>query len=119
MTLNPEIPFAKSITDYIFRYLASKFLGRESQQAVGIRMREPQGGEKSQGVHHEPLPMPMPFKLVEGAGASHAAAHRQGMHSSTFVNQLDAPGCNVCGTIMVRSGSCYTCPECGATSGCG
>jgi ribonucleoside-diphosphate reductase alpha chain len=54
-TKNPEIPIAKSITDYIFRWLASKFLSQEEKQAVGVILREPApvgpgGGERSAAV---------------------------------------------------------------------
>jgi ribonucleoside-diphosphate reductase alpha chain len=39
-------------------------------------------------------------------------------HKHAFENQADAPACHECGSIMVRSGSCYRCTNCGATSGC-
>lgn len=115
MTLNPEIPFAKSITDYIFRYLASRFLAKEDQKAVGIIQREPAVQENQT----EPLPLPMPLKLVHNVEEKPATPRVGQVRTSTFQNQQDAPGCQVCGTIMFRAGSCYTCPECGATSGCG
>jgi ribonucleoside-diphosphate reductase alpha chain len=90
-TKNPDIPMAKSITDYIFRWLASRFLGPEEQRAAGIVRRE---------------------------GAKPAAAAAVGPAPVTFLMQQDAPSCSDCGSIMVRNGSCYKCLECGSTSGC-
>ncbi|HSP19317.1 MAG TPA: hypothetical protein VLQ79_07380, partial [Myxococcaceae bacterium] len=56
------------------------------------------------------LPMPVPERTVEPAVQ---AAPRQ-----AFLNQQDAPPCHTCGAIMYRSGACYKCNNCGATSGC-
>ncbi len=96
-TTNPEIPFAKSITDYIFRWLASKFLSREAQEAVGNQVSgKPTGGE------------------AMGAPAVEARAGEP----IVYRNQLDAPSCHYCGSIMTRNGSCYRCGNCGSTSGC-
>ena len=59
-----------------------------------------------------------PAALEAGASAV-AGGSRRGAESRTaFVNQADAPTCSECGTIMVRNGACYKCPNCGATSGC-
>jgi ribonucleoside-diphosphate reductase alpha chain len=96
-TKNPEIPYAKSITDYIFRWLASKFLSSEHQQEVGVHTEARQGEARGEG---EPAP-------------SRAASS-----PSTFRSQADAPSCHYCGSIMTRNGSCYRCANCGSTSGC-
>ncbi|HJS59094.1 MAG TPA: vitamin B12-dependent ribonucleotide reductase [Vicinamibacteria bacterium] len=93
-TKNPEIPFAKSITDYIFRWLAAKFLSPEDAQAVGVQRSVAEG---------EPAPSE---KLAPASAAG------------AFRNQADAPSCHVCGSIMMRNGSCYRCANCGTTSGC-
>jgi ribonucleoside-diphosphate reductase alpha chain len=94
-TNNPEIPMAKSIMDYIFRWLGSKFLSREAKLAAGVVLRDEVPG------------------LPEGApGAGEGAA------KLTFLYQQDAPSCHECGAIMVRNGSCYKCLNCGSTSGC-
>ena len=105
MTRNPEIRFAKSIVDYIFRWLATKFLSAEAQFYAGVNGREleevatagpaPVTGESSTPV---PSPPKTPF--------------------STIQNQEDAPSCSTCGSIMIRSGACYKCSNCGNTSGC-
>jgi len=95
-TTNPEIPIAKSINDYIFRWLASKFLSIEEQQEVGVLIRD----EQTVGRDHS------------------APTARQTSPKVTFLNLQDAPSCHACGSIMVRNGSCYKCLECGETSGC-
>jgi ribonucleoside-diphosphate reductase alpha chain len=100
-TKNPEIPYAKSITDYIFRYLASKFLSADQQQEVGV-----QAGEASL--------KPQPTGPV-AAPVTMAAPRREPV---AFRSQADAPSCHYCGSIMTRNGSCYRCANCGSTSGC-
>ena len=111
-TGNPEIPIAKSITDYIFRWLASKFLSDEEKKMVGIIDR---GKNKKTGVDaimEEGLPsLSNPIEDANGAD-------RDAGKPFAFEVQADAPPCHECGTIMVRSGSCYKCMNCGATSGC-
>ena len=107
-TKNPEIPIAKSITDYIFRWLASKFLSQEEKQAVGVVLREP-------------APVASLLSAAGDAGAAPvrpAAKEAEGGSLLTFVNSTDAPSCHECGSIMVRNGSCYKCTNCGSTSGC-
>ena len=97
-TNNPEIPMAKSIMDYIFRWMASKFLSRARQAAAGVVLREPVGETTLE---------------VETATNGDSAHNKV-----TFLYQQDAPSCHDCGAIMVRNGSCYKCIECGSTSGC-
>jgi ribonucleoside-diphosphate reductase alpha chain len=104
MTRNPEIRFAKSIVDYIFRWLASKFLSPEAQFHAGVNGRE----LDDHSGNHSLTP------TAEPAGAAQAAASSY----STIQNQEDAPPCSVCGSIMIRSGACYKCSNCGNTSGC-
>ncbi len=123
-TNNQEIPIAKSILDYIFRWLASRFLSAADQAQVGIQKQDWGAGETEE---KEP-------ETAASAGAADAEAapngnghgrnggngHAKGGGESTFafVLQEDAPPCHECGTIMVRGGSCYKCLNCGATSGC-
>lgn len=94
-TKNPEIPYAKSITDYIFRWLASKFLSAEHQEAVGV--------QTAAGA---------------GKGETPPAPAKSAASGPTFRSQADAPSCHYCGAIMTRNGSCYRCSNCGSTSGC-
>jgi len=95
-TKNAEIPYAKSITDYIFRWLATKFLSAEHQEAVGVQT----------GAAHA--------KGAPGPGAAASGPSPMGV----FWSQTDAPPCHYCGSIMTRNGSCYRCANCGSTSGC-
>ncbi len=106
-TKNPEIPIAKSITDYIFRWLASKFLSREDKAAAGVILRDE-------------LPAPATFPLVGGGRLEPVpeVAVYETNNKVTFLYQQDAPPCHECGSIMVRNGSCYKCNNCGSTSGC-
>jgi ribonucleoside-diphosphate reductase alpha chain len=116
MTKNPDIRFAKSIVDYIFRWMATKFLSKEAQFNAGVNLREDRADAR---------PAAEPAKA--SAASSGAAARPASSGSSTAAtgapfaaiqNQEDAPPCSTCGSIMVRSGSCYKCANCGSTSGC-
>jgi ribonucleoside-diphosphate reductase alpha chain len=103
-TKNAEIPLAKSITDYIFRWLASKFLSAEHQHSVGV-----QTSEASLKPHSGP---------VVASGIQVDRAPEPGAPVASMRAQTDAPPCHYCGSIMVRNGSCYRCANCGSTSGC-
>jgi ribonucleoside-diphosphate reductase alpha chain len=100
-TKNPEVPYAKSITDYIFRWLASKFLSSEHAAAVGVQPVE---------TSLRPEAGPVGRSAVPGSAPSGSPV--------TFRSQADAPSCHYCGNIMTRNGSCYRCANCGSTSGC-
>jgi len=106
MTKNPQVRFAKSIVDYVFRWLAAKFLSSEAQYRVGVNMAGAQAREGAADAEQLRL---------EVAPASEVAV---GAEMMTVQNQEDAPPCSLCGAIMVRSGSCYKCINCGNTSGC-
>ena len=117
-TKNPQIPYAKSIVDYLFRWLASKFLDEQARQDVGIIGGPPARGSISAESHGENAPKltllaPHADPAVADIGASKESSLRQ-----AFINQADAPPCPDCGCIMVRNGTCYRCMNCGATSGC-
>jgi ribonucleoside-diphosphate reductase alpha chain len=109
-TKHPEIPIAKSITDYIFRWLASKFLSRAEKEAAGVILRDDLAEAQLAG-RAETLSLPAP---VAATTKVEAAMRVQ----TTFLYQQDAPSCHECGAIMVRNGSCYKCLNCGSTSGC-
>ena len=108
MTKNPEIRFAKSIVDYIFRWMATKFLSPEAQYLAGVNNRDEVLEGNGNGHGSEASPVVAPKPTPKPATASFAAIQ----------NQEDAPPCSTCGSIMVRSGACYKCTNCGATSGC-
>jgi ribonucleoside-diphosphate reductase alpha chain len=88
-TGNKQIPYAKSIMDYIFRWLGAKFLGPEYAQteAGNAQVLRPTEPEPQQALEFGPI-------------------------------VTDAPTCSECGGIMTRNGSCYKCENCGGTSGC-
>ncbi|MGH7640443.1 MAG: vitamin B12-dependent ribonucleotide reductase [Candidatus Dormibacteria bacterium] len=113
-TANPEIPIAKSIVDYIFRWLAARFLPADDREALGIISRTQEG---SQGASTATLPVPTEVALSASSPPSQARA-KQLASELTFRNQEDAPSCSECGALMVRNGSCYKCMNCGSTSGC-
>ena len=93
-TGNPKIGFAKSIMDYIARWLEIKFL-KEEQRESFASVSETTGALSPRSTHGN-------------TGAS----------MTEFVQLGDSPACNNCGGLMVRSGSCYRCTNCGGTSGC-
>jgi ribonucleoside-diphosphate reductase alpha chain len=110
-TKNPDIPMAKSIMDYIFRWLATKFLDGDAQQEVGVvrpEPEEPANKENSAGK-----------KVISiTSQAPRGGAPVTTISSVTSLYQQDAPPCPDCGAIMIRSGACYKCMNCGAVSGC-
>src|SRR5467141_545935 len=103
-TKNREIPIAKSIVDYIFRWMASHFLPVEDQDESGVIRRE-----DTPAPIADPKPDTTEFKVIAAPSTVQKLA---------FVNTGDAPACADCGAITVRSGSCYKCLNCGATTGC-
>src|SRR5688572_33457259 len=112
MTRNPDVRFAKSIVDYIFRWLATKFLSNDAQYRAGVNNREErhdEGPTAEAPVAQASRPA-SPTAQKPQSPSTYAAAAIQ--------NQEDAPPCSMCGSIMVRSGSCYKCANCGSTSGC-
>jgi ribonucleoside-diphosphate reductase alpha chain len=114
MTKNPDIRFAKSIVDYIFRWLAVKFLSPEAQFRAGVNVPETPSNP-------EQLILDVQAEGAKGAAARQVAAAPPAVKRSSFAaiqNQEDAPPCSTCGSIMVRSGACYKCANCGTTSGC-
>jgi ribonucleoside-diphosphate reductase alpha chain len=112
-TKNPEIPIAKSIIDYIFRWLASRFLDAEDQEAVGIVRRTPAPTVDDAGDQPDHGPdEPAALKAIAPTNG------HSGGQKLTFVVSADAPACSECGSITVRSGACYKCLNCGSTTGC-
>ncbi|HEY2431206.1 MAG TPA: vitamin B12-dependent ribonucleotide reductase [Vicinamibacterales bacterium] len=108
MTRNPDVRFAKSIVDYIFRWMAAKFLSPEAQFRAGVNNRD-------EVVVSTPEQLPLDVK-ASVALPSPSTPSRSSF--AAIVNQEDAPPCSTCGSIMVRSGACYKCSNCGTTSGC-
>jgi ribonucleoside-diphosphate reductase alpha chain len=103
-TQNSEIPFAKSVMDYVFRWMGFQYLKEETpvrdaqeEDAAEVGLDEPEKGSSE--------------RVVPIRGGSH--------DERAFVGQEDAPPCMSCGTIMTRAGACYLCPTCGESGGCG
>jgi ribonucleoside-diphosphate reductase alpha chain len=119
-TKNPEIPYAKSLTDYIFRFLGTRFLPTEQKQEAGLIE-----GNEQRLVADESQTSPGLVENQPRTGPSQApdlswTAPRLAVDRpmTPWQSQADAPSCADCGSIMIRNGSCYKCLNCGATSGC-
>jgi ribonucleoside-diphosphate reductase alpha chain len=97
-TGNPSIPIAKSIIDYVFRWLAQEFLPQEERPR-----------ETKEALNGSDL---------ESDGAERSGQQLLDREREVYVAQADAPPCHECGSIMIRNGACYACVNCGATSGC-
>jgi ribonucleoside-diphosphate reductase alpha chain len=115
MTKNPEIRFAKSIVDYIFRWLATKFLSPEAQYHAGVNIEEPNGSASGIG---DPGSVGSPVQAAPTVKITSPKVETKPSSFAAIQNQEDAPPCSTCGSIMIRSGSCYKCTNCGTTSGC-
>jgi ribonucleoside-diphosphate reductase alpha chain len=121
-TLNPQIRVAKSIVDYIFRWLGLTFIpGYE-----GADLGNGPASRLSHVRHHaatspaEPvLTLPGNSEMgSNGHGTDADATGVRAMNATLAHYQSDAPPCPNCGAIMVRNGACYSCPSCGESSGC-
>ncbi|MDP3793134.1 MAG: vitamin B12-dependent ribonucleotide reductase, partial [Candidatus Uhrbacteria bacterium] len=105
-TQNPQIRVAKSIVDYIFRWLALKFLSLEDRASIGLN-------------NLDEIKIPTLAETVAPVVTSIPVQQTSLLpNPPTFNNQADAPACDTCGSIMVRNAACYKCLNCGATSGC-
>ncbi len=122
-TENPEIPRASSIMDYLFRYLASKFV-KQDAPAVEAASSAP-ATEEIQRVA-EVVASAQKIEVVEERRATPRNGHKNGSAATTttgngnysFIARTDAPTCPECGSIMIPNGSCHKCVNCGTTSGC-
>ena len=110
---NPDIGYAKSIMDYIFRWLQLRFLtGQQQMLFENLRLRTAGGTQPEIGdLNGSSTP------VQEAAGRKPGAVHAADALSN-IVDLGDAPSCSFCGSIMTRNGSCYRCMSCGSTSGC-
>ena len=114
-TNNKEIPIAKSVMDYVFRHLGNRFLAEPVAEETDVDT-EDEG--TAVPIQIQPAPVAAAGAVAGGSGDAATSAAAGGQTQSSFVNQADAPGCMDCGTIMIRNGACYKCPNCGSTSGC-
>jgi ribonucleoside-diphosphate reductase alpha chain len=139
ITTNPEIPFAKSMPDYIMRWLASRFLDTDAQEELGILTPAVRARKAAQdaatavrasdtagpAVDAGDAPAqdaPEGSVAVDGAAGAPAAASFTDSPPvvPARLQGLDlGPACSQCGGMMQRTGSCYTCSSCGNNTGCG
>jgi ribonucleoside-diphosphate reductase alpha chain len=131
-TKNPDIPIAKSIADYIFRWLGMEFI-------PGYReANSPQRPAQEPSLSSTPVIKVNGHRAVTIADLEHAEAVREAHHGSAspqgtmpppadsaqardeqFAHfQSDAPACDNCGALTVRCGTCYRCFNCGNSMGC-
>jgi len=111
---NPDIGYAKSIMDYIFRWLQLRFLtGQQQMLFDNLRPKLSAGSSQPADVEEAPSSSPEAGSRRPKASSIHAADAL-----SSMVDLGDAPSCSFCGSIMTRNGSCYRCMSCGSTSGC-
>jgi len=147
ITGNTEIPFAKSMPDYIMRWLASRFLDTDAQEELGIltpavRSRKAaqdaaqsmiasdtaspgngngSGNDGSSGAPASPAAAPQASAVDAGQRTPAAAALTDSPPVvPARLQGFDlGPACSQCGGMMQRTGSCYTCSSCGNNTGCG
>ena len=131
ITTNPEIPFAKSMPDYIMRWLASRFLDTDAQEELGILTPAVRARHAAQdvvtSVHSSDTSVPAnalestaPPANGGGATAPSASFTDSPPVVPAKLRGLDlGPACTQCGGMMQRTGSCYTCSSCGNNTGCG
>ncbi len=112
MTKNPDVRVAKSIVDYVFRWMATKFLSTDAQFHAGVNVRDEPDAEDEV----EQLTLAA-AAVVTGTG-ERAGERADRATAYAIQNDQDAPPCSTCGAIMIRNGACYKCVNCGATSGC-
>jgi ribonucleoside-diphosphate reductase alpha chain len=142
MTTNPEIPFAKSMPDYIMRWLASRFLDADLQEELGIltpEVRSRKAAQDAASSHGGDTAGPPARETAEsktegnGNGSPQATAGPTATATPAAASLTDeppvlpavrggfdlGPACQQCGGMMQRTGSCYTCSSCGFNTGCG
>jgi ribonucleoside-diphosphate reductase alpha chain len=102
-TQNAEIPFAKSVTDYVFRWLGLSFLQQPQAEATAVEDEAETAAPAATAPARERL------------GAVRGGSELEPQQ----IGQSDAPPCASCGSITVRAGMCYLCTTCGETGGCG
>ncbi|MBA3300584.1 MAG: ribonucleoside-diphosphate reductase [Thermoleophilaceae bacterium] len=131
ITLNPEIPFAKSMPDYIMRWLASRFLDVDVCEELGILTTEVRARKEAQEALMRGDTAGPPAANGGNGGANGAANGGTAKPAASAMTDtpppipaklqgLDlGPACSQCGGMMQRTGSCYTCSSCGNNTGCG
>jgi ribonucleoside-diphosphate reductase alpha chain len=118
-TGNPEIGFAKSIVDYVFRWLGNRFLSEPERASLGlVRTTEVANAAPQLELLNRVVQLAMPEAPATN-GNGHATAPAPEAPAFRRLNSTpDAPPCPRCGWLTVRSGTCHKCENCGETTGC-
>jgi ribonucleoside-diphosphate reductase alpha chain len=132
ITQNPEIPFAKSMPDYIMRWLASRFLDVDAQEELGILTPAVRARQAAQEAAQSMRASDTagPSAAQESAPQASGGNGGSSLPAASFTDTPPVvparlqgfdlgPACGQCGGMMQRTGSCYTCSSCGANTGCG
>jgi ribonucleoside-diphosphate reductase alpha chain len=115
LTNDTDIRTAKSLVDYIFRWMAKKFLSTDMQQELGILTPEVRARLATQYAEMETAPAP----AAADAPVTPVAPKPIEGQSALFNAYADAQECARCSGRMIRTGACYTCTDCGNNTGCG
>ena len=132
MTDDPDVRFAGSIMDYLFRRLALEYMTYDERAELGIFTVEERTQPTLPGVEESVIETSMGSEVVADPKTVPSAADLvAGLEAGTIeptvedntpargaIRPVDAPMCMQCGVHMVRAGSCHACPSCGSTSGC-
>jgi ribonucleoside-diphosphate reductase alpha chain len=129
MTQNPEIPFAKSLPDYIMRWVASRFIDdTEVLEELGIMTKEVRHKKEAETSQ---MSIGLTTDTAGPANGQAKAANGQAVPAAAAMTETPpvrpakmqglelGPACEQCGGMMQRTGSCYTCSSCGNNTGCG
>jgi ribonucleoside-diphosphate reductase alpha chain len=137
VTGNPEIPFAKSMPDYIMRWLGSRWLDTDTQEELGILTPQVRARKAAQEAAQSMISSDTASAGNGGNGSADASSQASGVDGAqrtpaaasltdsppvvpARLQGLDlGPACSQCGGMMQRTGSCYTCSSCGNNTGCG
>ena len=109
-TNDPDIRIAKSIVDYIFRWMGKKFLTVDQQEEIGILSADVRARLAAAYAAGAPTVPSLAGEAPDPAPAGQTAL---------FNSFEDAVECSRCGGRMIRAGTCYTCRDCGTSTGCG
>jgi ribonucleoside-diphosphate reductase alpha chain len=132
MTDDPDIRFATSIMDYLFRRLAIEYLSVEERAELGIFTVDERMQPTLPGVEESVIETSMGSEIVADPKSVPSAGElavqmelgtvvptpEDNTPAAGVIRHADAPMCMECGVQMIRAGSCYACPSCGSTSGC-
>jgi ribonucleoside-diphosphate reductase alpha chain len=124
MTDDPDIRFATSLVDYLFRRMAVEYLTFEERKELGVLTVAERSEPTLPGVEEAATPQQPAIDLLppEDRAPSHPSFGNVGGGGASGpearVPEVEMVLCHVCGDIMQRAGSCFACPSCGATSGC-